>query len=99
MEDMPKLYDCRIDYFQPCLEALIKSQVGRFIFTQVGGNQYFLPNLYNCIIVAIILKKDLYNEDNEMLLVQQVLLIEKQMKLGLQIDFFHLISGEIQSSN
>lgn len=27
MEDMPKLYDCRIDYFQPCLEALIKSQV------------------------------------------------------------------------
>ncbi|XP_041368979.1 bridging integrator 3-like [Gigantopelta aegis] len=26
-EDLPKLYDSRIDYFQPCLEALIKAQV------------------------------------------------------------------------
>ncbi|XP_036356360.1 bridging integrator 3 isoform X1 [Octopus sinensis] len=27
MEDMPKLYDLRISYYQPCIEALIKSQV------------------------------------------------------------------------
>ena len=26
-EDLPKLYESRIDYFQPCLEALIKAQV------------------------------------------------------------------------
>ena len=29
MEDMPKLYEGRIDYFQPSFQALIKSQVSR----------------------------------------------------------------------
>ena len=38
LEDMPRLHDARTQYFQPSLEALVKSQVA-------SHTQYFQPSL------------------------------------------------------
>ena len=40
LEDMPRLHDGRIQYFQPSLEALIKSQVAG-LQLHVSSSQFF----------------------------------------------------------